>query len=86
MDRVAAPAFVTRESEMAEWSSNDFYVTPGLWGTGIGGRFLKMLMEELKKRNFKTAQVRLEPAGSAAAGATSGLRRLDEAAARKWRI
>ena len=42
--RVQAAQVIVRFAERAAlWDSRDFYVPPGLWGTGIGGDFLDRL-------------------------------------------
>jgi GNAT superfamily N-acetyltransferase len=45
----AGLAFVDlREPQIARWSAKDFFVPPGLWGSGIGEKFLNKLLKELR--------------------------------------
>jgi GNAT superfamily N-acetyltransferase len=45
----AGLAFVDlRDPKIARWSAKEFFVPPGLWGSGIGEKFLKKLLEELR--------------------------------------
>ena len=45
-----ALAFVEIRQSTARWHHDDFFVPPGLWGSGIGGRVLGRLCEGLKNR------------------------------------
>ena len=40
-------AAVIFHDSTAGWNSNDFFVPPSLWGAGIGGRFLRGLLERI---------------------------------------
>ena len=45
----AGLAFVDlRDPQIARWSANEFFVPPGLWGSGIGEKFLNKLLKELR--------------------------------------
>jgi GNAT superfamily N-acetyltransferase len=45
----AGLAFVDlRDPQIARWSAKDFFVPPGLWGSGIGEKFLNKLLNELR--------------------------------------
>jgi GNAT superfamily N-acetyltransferase len=40
----AAHVRVRTHHDLAAWSASDFYVPPGLWGAGIGERFLRHIV------------------------------------------
>jgi GNAT superfamily N-acetyltransferase len=40
-------AAVIFHGSTAGWNSNDFFVPPSLWGAGIGGHFLRGLLERI---------------------------------------
>jgi GNAT superfamily N-acetyltransferase len=42
-------AAVTFTAGMAGWTSDDFFVPPSLWGAGIGGHFLRGLLDRVSK-------------------------------------
>jgi GNAT superfamily N-acetyltransferase len=45
----AGLAFVDlRDPRIARWSAKEFFVPPGLWGSGIGEKFLNKLLKELR--------------------------------------
>ena len=47
-DVQAGLAFVDlRDPKIARWSAKDFFVPPGLWGSGIGEKFLEKLLKDL---------------------------------------
>ncbi len=68
----AGLAAVTIDGDWAEWKSADFYVPPGLWGSGVGRKFLCRLLDALKKDGVQHCRVQLGkgalPAGAVAAG------------------
>jgi hypothetical protein len=39
------------------WTSEDFFVPPSLWGAGLGGQFLRALLDELPKLGIHTCDV-----------------------------
>lgn len=45
----AGLAFVDLRTKphVARWSTKEFFIAPGLWGSGIGGKFLNKLLDEL---------------------------------------
>jgi len=45
----------------AFWPSSRFYVPPSLWGTGIGTRFLKGILDRLAQEGYRSFRVLLEP-------------------------
>jgi hypothetical protein len=51
----AALAVVTVGSNKVEWDRQDFFVLPSLWGTGIGGSFLRAIVKDLPKRRAVAA-------------------------------
>ncbi len=50
--RILAPA--------AEWQTDDLFVLPGLWGSGIGTEFVRHILEDLRKRGISECQVKLD--------------------------
>jgi hypothetical protein len=61
LDIQAAEVFYWRDNDdIAYWNSDDFHVSAGLWGTGIGSGFLKCVVEDLiNKRNVRACHVLL---------------------------
>ena len=56
----AGLAFVDLQTAgLARWNSDEFFVPPGLWGAGIGGKFLDALLGMLPK-TVTTCEVTLE--------------------------
>ncbi|MBI3861218.1 MAG: hypothetical protein HY290_04925 [Planctomycetia bacterium] len=45
-----------RERRLAEWRDSHFLIIPGLWGAGLGGRFLKELIQRLPEASVSSAQ------------------------------
>jgi hypothetical protein len=41
---------VDQKSQIVRWHENDFFVLPSLWGSGLGGRFLRAILSDLPKR------------------------------------
>jgi GNAT superfamily N-acetyltransferase len=41
---------VDQQSQIVRWHENDFFVLPSLWGSGLGGRFLRAILSDLPKR------------------------------------
>jgi len=44
----------------ARWSVEDFFVPPSLWGAGLGARFLKELLIQLKREQVQRCEVTIE--------------------------
>jgi len=55
----AAEVFYWRVDDIAYWNSDDFHVSAGLWGTGIGSEFLECLVERLMEQNVRACHVLL---------------------------
>jgi GNAT superfamily N-acetyltransferase len=41
---------VDQNSPIVHWHEDDFFVLPSLWGSGLGGRFLRAILSDLPKR------------------------------------
>ena len=50
-----------RGKPTACWTADEFFVPPGLWGAGLGGKFLYDLLKELTENGFDRCEVTLEP-------------------------
>ena len=54
-----AVCFVNLDQKVASWQTDDLYVPPGLWGTGIGTVFLRAICDHLESdQQVQTCEVR----------------------------
>ncbi len=67
-----AIARVEKKGDIVQWGSNDLYVPPGLWGSGLGGTFLRKLLAELTSRAGTICRVKLQPPGELETTAKDG--------------
>src|SRR6266496_2197333 len=57
----AGLAFIDLSGQpMARWNVEDFFVPPSLWSAGLGERFLKKLLIDLKKEGINGCEVTIE--------------------------